>query len=372
MLGIAVYPEKADQQAIIDYINLAAKYGFKRLFTCLLSAQNQTQATIKNQFGPIIQAAQAQQMETIIDLSPHVLQTLGISYDDLSFFANLGVTGLRLDQGFDGWKEAQMSHNPYGLKIEINASGGNKAIDNILSFNPDQTKLLACHNFYPMEYAGLSWKQFEQTSKHFKKLGIRLAAFVGSQAANHGPWQAIDGGLCTLEMHRYLPLTTQVKHLLMTNLVDDLIIGNAFATEAELQAISQMQMATFTIELLTDLSPLEEQILFNERHFNRGDLSEYLIRSYEPRIKFRNEDLPAKNCHAKITKGMVVIGNNQFLQYKGELQIALKNHFDHKGRKNVVAKIVEHELFLLDYLKPWAFFQFQLAKKSNRKQLNQA
>ena len=102
MLGIAVYPEKADQQAIIDYINLAAKYGFKRLFTCLLSAQNQTQATIKNQFGPIIQAAQAQQMETIIDLSPHVLQTLGISYDDLSFFANLGVTGLRLDQGFDG------------------------------------------------------------------------------------------------------------------------------------------------------------------------------------------------------------------------------------------------------------------------------
>ena len=103
--------------------------------------------------------------------------------------------------------------------------------------------------------------------------------------------------------------------------------------------------------------------MFNERHFNRGDLSEYLIRSYEPRIKFKNENLPAKNCHTKITKGMVVIGNNQFLQYKGELQIALKDHLDHKSRKNVVAKIVEHELFLLDYLKPWAFFQFQLAKK---------
>ena len=60
-----------------------------------------------------------------------------------------------------------------------------------------------------------------------------------------------QGGLCTLEMHRNLPITTQVKHLLMMDLVDDIIIGNAFASKAELKAISELQMPVFDVEPLS-------------------------------------------------------------------------------------------------------------------------
>ena len=36
-LGISVYPEKSTQKEVYDYLELAAKYGFSRIFTCLLS-----------------------------------------------------------------------------------------------------------------------------------------------------------------------------------------------------------------------------------------------------------------------------------------------------------------------------------------------
>ena len=36
-LGISVYPNNTDINEIVEYIHLAGKYGFKRVFTCLLS-----------------------------------------------------------------------------------------------------------------------------------------------------------------------------------------------------------------------------------------------------------------------------------------------------------------------------------------------
>ena len=361
MLGISIYPEKENQQATIDYINLAAKYGFKRVFTCLLSVDKTDQADIITQFKPIIDAARKNQMEVIVDVDPSVFSKLNISYDDLSFFAKLNVTGIRLDQSFDGRKEAMMTYNPYDLDIEINMSGGTKYIDNILSYHPNSKKLIACHNFYPMAYSGLSLDHFIKTSQQFKTLGIRSAAFVSSPSADHGPWPIMDrGGLCTLEMHRDLPITTQVKHYLMMDLVDDIIIGNAFASEAELKAISELKIPTFDVELVASLTPLEKTILLEEHHFNRGDLSDALIRSSTTRIKYQDANIGLNHNLTKLNRGDIAICNNDFLQYKGELQLVKQAHLEPEGRKNIVAKIVDHELFLIDYLKAWKPFKFQL------------
>ena len=72
---------------------------------------------------------------------------------------------------------------------------------------------------------------FVACSQRFKKQGIRTAAFVTSNEATLGPWDVNDG-LPTLEMHRYLPIEVQTKHLFATGLIDDVIIGNAYASEA--------------------------------------------------------------------------------------------------------------------------------------------
>ena len=36
-LGISVYPERASKEDCYAYMKLAGKYGFQRVFTCLLS-----------------------------------------------------------------------------------------------------------------------------------------------------------------------------------------------------------------------------------------------------------------------------------------------------------------------------------------------
>ncbi len=130
--------------------------------------------------------------EVILDIAPNIFDELQISYDDLSFFAELGADGLRLDAGFDGNKEAKLSFNPYGLIIELNMSNDVAYLDNILTYEANEPYIYGCHNFYPQEGSALPLAFFNSCSKRFKKHGIRTAAFVSSQVATGGPWDIND------------------------------------------------------------------------------------------------------------------------------------------------------------------------------------
>ena len=357
-LGISIYPEHSTREKDKEYITSAAKYGFKRIFTCLLSVQG-SKEEIVDKFTEIISHARKEGMEVIFDVAPHVFPAIGASYDNLEIFAQMGASGIRLDEGFGGQKEALMTHNPYGLKIEINISSGTKYVEQILSYGPNKDNLIGCHNFYPQEFTGLSYSHFAETSQLFKEHNIRTAAFVSSNVATFGPWPVNDG-LCTLETHRYLPIVTQVKHLFATDLIDDVIIGNAYASEEELAALSKINpnKLSFRVKPSQKTSDLEKIIMENEVHFNRGDVSDYLIRSTQSRVQYQKESFPNHNTD-DIQKGDVLVGNNDFGQYKGEMQIArlpMKND----GRKNIVGKIVKEEIFLLDYIKPWDYFELEL------------
>lgn len=130
------------------YISAAARHGFSRIFTCLLSV-NRPKEEIVAEFKEIIHHAKDNNMEVILDVAPAVFDQLGISYSDLSFFAELGADGIRLDLGFDGLTEAKMTNNPYGLKIELNVSNDIAYLENILSHQANKSALIGCHNFYP-------------------------------------------------------------------------------------------------------------------------------------------------------------------------------------------------------------------------------
>ena len=119
-----------------------------------------------------------------------------------------------------------MSFNPYDLKVELNMSNGTKYVDNILSFRPNVNNIYGCHNFYPHVYTGLSLEHYMKCTEQFKELGINTAAFVNSPTAKFGPWP-VSEGLCTLEMHRDMPIDVQAKHLFATG-IDDVIIANGF------------------------------------------------------------------------------------------------------------------------------------------------
>ncbi|SFJ75561.1 DUF871 domain-containing protein [Thermoflavimicrobium dichotomicum] len=355
-LGISIYPEHSTPEKDKAYIKMASQYGFRRIFTCLLSVDGNKEE-IMNRFKEIIHFANDLGMQVILDVAPPVLRKLNVSYDDLSFFHELGAYGIRLDLGFTGHEEAAMTCNPYGLKIEINMSQGTRYVDQILSCQPNRDNLWGCHNFYPHRYSGLSYDFFVKCSQQFKDLGIRTAAFVNSHSATFGPWPVMEG-LCTLEMHRELPIDVQAKHLFATGLIDDVIIANAYASEEELKALSQVdrEVITFHVELSEDITDLERKIVLEETHFYRGDVSDYLIRSTRSRVKYKAESFPPHNT-VDMKKGDLLIDNELYGQYKGELQIALQP-MKNSGKTNVVGKIVDDEVFLLKYLKPWSKFKF--------------
>lgn len=357
MLGISIYPEKASQSEIIDYLNLAAKYNFKRVFTCLLSV-DKPKDQILVEFQTIIAEARKLEMEVILDVSPRVFEQLDISYDDLSFFAETGATGIRLDASYNGQVEAALTNNPYNLDIEINMSQDTHYLDTILDYRPNLNKLIGCHNFYPQEYCGLNYEYFESCTRRFKEHNIRTAAFITADSATDGPWPISDG-VCTLEMHRNLASTIQLKHYYATGLIDDIIIGNQFASEAELASLAAISPDIMSFKLTNiNTNPIEDKILFEEQHFNRGDVNDYLIRSTQSRVKYKQEPNQAHHVQPLIEKGAVVIGNDNFGQYKNELQI-VKNQIKDQNRRNVVATIDPEELFLLDLLQSWQYFRFE-------------
>ncbi len=103
-LGISIYPEHASLKRNKEYIDLASRCGFLRIFTCLLSV-NKPKEEIKAEFKELIDHAHQNDMEVILDVAPYVFDRLDIDYDDLSFFEEIHADGIRLDEGFDGHRE---------------------------------------------------------------------------------------------------------------------------------------------------------------------------------------------------------------------------------------------------------------------------
>lgn len=358
-LGISLYPEHSTPERDKEYIRLAGKYGFQRIFTCLLSTGDKKKEALIEEFRDMIDTAHENGLEVILDVAPSVFEKLGASYENLEVFSQMHADGIRLDEGFDGMKEAAMSYNKEGLKIELNASTDSSYVANVMNHHPVPERIITCHNFYPQTYTGISLEHFDSCNREMKRHGLKVAAFVSSNNENtFGPWP-VNEGLCTLEMHRGLPIDAQVRHLSATRMVDDVIIANAYASEEELKACASVTPGKlmFGIKLEKTLTKTEQDILYYQPdHVIRGDLSEYMIRSTWPRITFASASIPPDHTR-DLKPGDVVILNDGYSRYKGELHVILKP-MPNDGKKNVIGHIPEHELVLLRYIEPWKIFGF--------------
>jgi len=354
-IGLSIYPDHSNELADESYLLLGEKYGFTRIFMSMLEAKD-VQAT-EDKFKKIISFGNEHGFSTTLDVSPRIFEQLGVSFTDLSFFKKLGVSVLRLDQGFNGITEADLSYNSEGIIIELNMSNDTGYLDNVLSYQANKPFLYGCHNFYPQVGTGLEDDFFERCSKRFKNRGIHTAAFVSSQQGDQGPWNVNDG-LPTRESDRRLPIEVQAKSMFMSGLIDDVIIGNAYADEKELKALSELNRykLSFSVDPVNKINDVESKILFDENHYRRGDSNALVARSTESRVKYRSVVNKPHDNEQQFEVGDILIGNDDFGVYKNELQVVLKQHSD--LRKNKVASIKKEELPLLKYLYPWAKFNF--------------
>lgn len=358
MLGISFYPTKESTSDIKKYIDKAEKYGFNYAFTSLLGMDESLEITI-SKFKEVIQYARSRDFYVVLDINPGLFSDLNISYNDLTFFKELGASAIRLDSNFDGLTESIISFDKSDLDLVLNISNDTGNIQSILSYEPNRKRLTGCHNFYPQPYTGLDLKYFLNCSRKYKSMGLRTGAFVSSQVAEDGPHEYNDG-LPTLEMHRKIPLDLQARHLIATGLVDDVIIGNSFASDEELRTLSEVNqdVVQLNISVNSNISSIESDLLFNKLHFNRGDINSYSIRSTFVKLDVVNESIVPNNTKDILDPGDVTIGNNDFGQYKGEVNIVKKRMKNIGHYKNVVASINPNEEFLINYITPWKKFIF--------------
>lgn len=358
-LGISIYPFHATLEENKNYIELAAKYGYKRVFTCLLSVDGDKEVILK-EFKDTIEHANNFGMEVMVDVAPSIFSKLNISYEDLSFFKEIGATGVRLDLGFSGNEESIMTFNEYGLLVEINMSQDTNYVNTIMDFMPNKEKLVGCHNFYPHRYTGLSREHFRSCNKRFKGFALTTAAFVTSQTGTFGPWPVNDG-LCTLEEHRDLPIEVQGRELFNEG-IDVVIISNCFPIEEELKRLADVnkEMLELECEVYDGVGSVEKDIIEKELHYQRGDVGEYVVRSTQSRVKYKGTHFELFNP-VDIKKGDVLIESSLYGQYAGELHIARKD-MKNSGKTSVVGKIDPNYMGLLDSIKPWQKFKIKIKK----------
>jgi uncharacterized protein len=382
-LGVSVYPEQEKIEEIDAYLRLASKYGFTKVFTSLFSVPG-TKEEVINYFKSFSEIAHKYGMQISGDANGEFFSKIGATETDLSVFKEMGMDTIRMDFSFNDERDVALINNKEGIHIEMSTVFVD-AVEKAIKNGANVENLSTCHNFYPERYTAPKFEQINDFNNYWQSKNMKVAIFISSQVeGTHGPWPVSDG-LPTLEDHRNLPIDIQLRHCLVMNNVDEVLIGNAFASEEEFKDIDRVmkevfinvpvnddfgffkdfiphgdiQRVPFNIKLEEDISDIEKEILFDyPTHNDMGDCLNYMLRSRWTRMIYKGKSIPERKCaKTHYTRGDVVIVNDNLAHYRAEVQIVLKD-IEVDGQRNLLGRISEEEIMLLDYMKGTEVFGF--------------
>ena len=377
-LGISVYPDLSPLEEIEKYFELAAKYGVSRVFSSMFSVEG-TKEEVLEYFRKLIVAAHKNNLKVSLDVNPMCFEKMGAKADDLSIFQSIDVDILRMDLSFGAAEDAKLVRNPYGITIEFNNAP--KIVKGLLAQGIDAKDFYVCHNFYPQRYTAMKWEQFIEKNIELKACAkdLRIGAFISSTAPDtHGVWDAVCG-LPTVERLRMLPIDLQARMLLATGNVDDILIGNAYASEEEFKRLQEVMQESDklngeidpTLQMLVDhglisldkqvkrlrvtldpeVTEKEKEVLFDFfPHLDMGDSSEWIWRTRISRFKYSlpNEVLKPRACKDEMfAVGDVVMVNDNYKHYAGEIQI-VKKPIVNDGTRNRIGHLDEDEYQMME------------------------
>lgn len=374
-LGVSLYPEQETPEQIDHYLKLAKQYGFSKVFTSLFSVEGTKEDIIKY-FRDLSDAAHRYGMEVYGDCNARFFMQMEASPDDLSVFREMGLDVLRLDLMFNDERDVAIVNNDQGLGVQLNASLV-PAVKHIIEMGGDRSRIIGSYNFYPLRNTGAGSEDVYQTNEYFRSEGMKTQIFISSNAKGaHGPWPVSDG-LPTVEMDRDLPIGLQLRHMVALK-ADEVIIGNAFASEEELKEVADtmkqiyvygedrpfyfpgirdqipigdIERVPLTIELAEGISDNEKDLLFGFVKHNVSEYTHTIIRSRWGRFDFKFTPIVPRECDKEYFEpGDVVILNDNVERYKGEVHIAVKPIRNNRTL-NYAGRIAPEEMFLLEYLK---------------------
>jgi hypothetical protein len=281
---------------------------------------------------------------------------MGCKVNDLKLLNNIGIKGLRLDDGFSEMEICELTNNNFGIKIELSAaiaerkgSASYDRMQKLLELVKNEGNLqnvTACHNFYPLIGTGMKIEDIRDINKLFSAYGIPLGGFVPSQFSPKYLHKN-GNGVPTLESHRYLPPEIAMQ-ILFSEGFDFVLIGDARADDRELEAMAEGAKSEV----------LEIPVVFNQ--YINGDIKKMLLsqeltaRSDQSAELIRASDSRGINTEpvycAERSKYTVTICNSEAGHYMGELQISLKD-MERSIEHNVIGFVPPVAVGLLECIK---------------------
>ena len=399
-LGISIYPGlDTDREKNLLLLQNAAALGYRRVFSSLHIPESNA-ASLRKDALYLFAFAESLGLEVITDISPRTLKLLDIPELTPAILKNLHITTARFDFGIDPKTIAVFSRE---MNVQLNASTARSVqLNALLKADTDFSCIDGQHNFYPRPHTGLSSETIQRQNALLHRHDIAAGVFVASQTGRRGP---LFAGLPTMESLRSIapcdaaPILTAIG-------CDSLIIGDSNPSLAELQALADPETLAkadarysrkalppkkewqpdaplpLHIHVLSD-TPISKTLLARS-YTNRPDPAADVIRAIESREASKDLDIqPERNENKLIIEmpkeyvaafagpqhlangkkssllpvGTVLLDNNTYGRYKGELQI-LTAPQPMDPRSNVIAQVTKEDVPLLSLISAEIPFQF--------------
>lgn len=350
MYGFSFYLNNEVDQLSEKQLRLMKQVGFSGLFTSLHIPEDD--ATLyRKRIKKLGELAKNNQLDLMVDISGGALEKAGFSIDHLSELVTMGITGLRMDDGFSMETIADCSHQ---MQVGLNASTiTENELTRLRQLAADFQNLSVWHNYYPRPETGLDRQWFFAKNEWLRQEGLTVQAFIPGDGEKRGPLKA---GLPTLEEHRNcLPLAAALD--LEQLGVDFVYVGDPTLSAkslAQFKAWLGKQRILLTCQLFKNAS----QSTVLGVHYNRPDVARDVVRSRESRRKRVNEVQPLPSRIREL--GAITVDNSLYGRYMGELQLCKRNLLADE-RVNVVGQLVEEDFSLLPFI--GANQEFELVEK---------
>lgn len=324
--GLSIYPDFYGIEAIKNQVERAAELGYTRVFTSIqlgnLGFEN-TKEGVTDEFKSLFERCAHHHLILHVDINDRVLASLGGSPLNLKPIHDFHIQVLRLDGGFTDDEVAQMTHNPYGIRIEDNTSmvkNPRQRLETIKAKGNLQ-RYVACHNFFPRNDTGLDFDEAVRLAHVYADYGCQNGIFIASL---HSPndLNASGNGVPTVEEHRYVPSHIAFSELRNTGLFDYILFGDSVPRDDELVAVARVanaEVVEIPVWLDGSLRKDLRQRITETVFLSRPDQPVHLIRATQTRGNFNLEPHQTVQRH----RYAITLDNRLSNRYEGELQILL-------------------------------------------------
>ncbi|MBN2850119.1 MAG: DUF871 domain-containing protein [Erysipelotrichaceae bacterium] len=311
---------------------------FSYAFTSLHIPEEAT-PELRQEQHDLLQSLRDLDVNVMADIGPRTLSDMKLSsFEDLSMYP---ITHMRVDYGFNLEQMAKISEH-YILVVNP-STFAEEDFFTLLELGVKRDRIVACHNFYPKEWSGLSLKRVSDSNRFYKNQNIKTMAFIAGDAQKRGP---VYQGLPTVETMRHMaPLEAALK-LREEAFTDVVLVGDIDLTEKSWE--DMIALSHGYVILPCTLDP-EYKHLYGVIQHDRIDSSDFLIRSLESRMYASRGHHVEVVGATHIGRGTILISNEDYSRYSGEFEIA-RTELSDCPRKNRIGQVSTDALYLLPYI----------------------